>query len=132
MRLLNVETHQLESYVNWDTVPPYAILSHMWEEEEVLFHNIPSDCAKVKHGKVKHVKVKKGWSKILGACAEAEKPGIFHLWVDTCRIFKESSAELSESINSMFAWYRDARVCFAYIGDLDENADQEAFDKSKW
>jgi hypothetical protein len=67
MRLLNVETHQLESYENWDTVPPYAILSHTWEVEEVLFDDISPGCAKTKQG----------WSKILGACAEAEKLASF-------------------------------------------------------
>jgi hypothetical protein len=84
------------------------------------------------------------WSKIRGACDEAEKLGIFYVWVDTCCIFKESSAELSESINSMFAWYRDARICFAYIGDLDENTNEgtsaqlmkplraTTFEDSKW
>jgi hypothetical protein len=60
--------------------------------------------------------------------------------MDTCCIFKESSAELSESINSMFAWYRGARICFAYIGDLDENGEEEVptrlttwnIDESRW
>ena len=122
MRLLKIETHQLESYQNWDIVPPYAILSHTWGEGEVLFHDVSTGCAKTKQG----------WSKILGACAEAEKLGIVYLWVDTCCIFKESSAELSESINSIFAWYRDARVYFAYMGDLSENGDEGAFEKSKW
>ena len=122
MRLINIKTLQLETFDNWDTVPPYAILSHTWEDGEVLFHDISTDLAKEK----------KGWSKILGSCVEAEKLGIFYLWVDTCCIFKESSAELSESINSMFAWYRDARICFAYMGDFGEKDNQGVFDESKW
>jgi hypothetical protein len=104
LRLMNIKTHQLDTFDNWDKVPPYAILSHTWEEGEVIFHDISGDSADVG-------KKKQGWNKILGACKEAEKFGIFYLWVDTCCIFKESSAELSESINSMFAWYRDARIC---------------------
>lgn len=122
MRLLNIKTLKLESYENWNTVPPYAILSHTWEDEEILFHDIVADTEREK----------KGWKKILGACHEAEKLGLFYVWVDTCCIFKESSAELSESINSMFAWYRDARICFAYMGDVVEDSQSEEFQKSKW
>jgi hypothetical protein len=52
-----------------------------------------------------------------------------HVWIDTACINKESSAELSEAINSMFAWYRDAAACFAYIGDCDSGADLA---KGRW
>lgn len=31
---------------------------------------------------------------------------------------KSSSAELSEAINSMYRWYRDAEVCFVYLFDV--------------
>lgn len=31
-----------------------------------------------------------------------------YAWVDTCSIDKSSSAELSEAINPMFQWYKDA------------------------
>ena len=129
MRLINTQTHQLESFDNWDTVPPYAILSHTWEQKEILFCDIMPTPTKA-------TRKKQGWSKILGASAEAEKLGIFYLWVDTCCINKESSAELSMSINSMFAWYRDARVCFAYLGDFSGNKDSDdggtSFDSSRW
>lgn len=32
-------------------------------------------------------------------------------------IDKTSSSELSEAINSMFRWYKDASVCYAYLSD---------------
>jgi hypothetical protein len=35
-----------------------------------------------------------------------------------CCIDKSSSAELSEAINSMFAWYRNAKVCYVYLEDV--------------
>jgi hypothetical protein len=35
-------------------------------------------------------------------------------------IDKRSSAELSEAINSMFCWYASARVCYAYLSDVEE------------
>ena len=42
MRLLNVSTFELESYHNPEDTPPYAILSHTWEDEEVLFDDLGS------------------------------------------------------------------------------------------
>jgi hypothetical protein len=33
---------------------------------------------------------------------------------------KSSSAELTEAINSMFQWYRDAVVCYAWLADLSK------------
>ena len=38
-----------------------------------------------------------------------------------CCIDKSSSAELSEAINSMFAWYRNARVCYVYLEHVAYN-----------
>jgi hypothetical protein len=39
---------------------------------------------------------------------------------NSCCIDKTSTAELSEAINSMFRWYREARVCYAYLADVQE------------
>src|SRR5436189_1257749 len=40
MRLLNIKTLRLESYANTENTPPYAILSHTWGVEEVLFDDL--------------------------------------------------------------------------------------------
>ena len=37
-------------------------------------------------------------------------------------IDKRSSAELSEAINSMYTWYANAEVCYAYLSDVSESA----------
>jgi hypothetical protein len=47
-----------------------------------------------------------------------------------CTVDKSSSAELSEAINSMFAWYTNAKVCYAYLQDIS-SADDELSD-AKW
>lgn len=39
MRLLNVDTLELEFFDSVEQRPPYAILSHTWETEEVLFED---------------------------------------------------------------------------------------------
>src|SRR3954464_9458737 len=78
----------------------YAILSHRWETEEVSFQEMmePTD----------ETRQKKGYQKIKHFCERVRDDGLEFAWVDTCCINKESSAELSESINSMFRWYRQA------------------------
>ncbi|KAH8779697.1 hypothetical protein F5882DRAFT_147071, partial [Hyaloscypha sp. PMI_1271] len=63
----------------------------------------------------------KGWAKVLAFCKIAEQFGISYVWIDTCCIDKNSSTELSESLNSMFAWYRCATLCIAYLSDVKKN-----------
>ena len=46
-----------------------------------------------------------------------------------------SSTELSEAINSMFRWYENAEVCYAYLKDmppLGPHLDKAEFRKAKW
>jgi hypothetical protein len=124
MRLLDTRTMKLESY--FDNIPSYAILSHCWEEEEVIF----ADIAHLSHPvKAEAVRAKKGWEKIMRTCEQAVKDGLDYCWIDTCCIDKSSSAELSEAINSMFSWYKHSSKCYAYVADVD---DLHGFVGSKW
>jgi hypothetical protein len=108
MRLLNTTTLQLELFANGPK-KSYAILSHTWEDGEVSYQDLLSGRC---HGL-------KGWIKITACCAKARSEGYEYVWIDTCCIDKSSSAELSEAINSMFKWYQDAEVCYAYLADVD-------------
>lgn len=49
----------------------------------------------------------------------ADQADFKYIWIDTCCIDKTSSAELSEAINSMYAWYENAVVCYAYLEDVE-------------
>ncbi|OBZ73592.1 hypothetical protein A0H81_06089 [Grifola frondosa] len=42
-----------------------------------------------------------------------------------------NSSELSEAINSMFAWYRNSDVCYAYLDDVRTN-EHDRFRNSEW
>lgn len=114
MRLINVHTLDLEEF--WGREPPaYAILSHTWGSEEVSFQEWRNR-ASISH--------KAGYRKILDVAQLTESFDIDYVWVDTNCIDKSSSAELSEAINSMFAWYSKALCCFVYLDDVaavDEN-----------
>ncbi|KAK4962836.1 hypothetical protein LTR10_000463 [Elasticomyces elasticus] len=109
-RLINVESLRLEQF-STITVPAYAILSHRWSADEVLFSDW--HCSKKES--------KTGWAKIKGACRKAQQDRIPYLWVDTCCIDKSSSSELNEALNSMFAYYRNARVCYVYLFDVPDS-----------
>ncbi|KAJ3566642.1 hypothetical protein NPX13_g7063 [Xylaria arbuscula] len=111
MRLINVQTLAFEEFM---LVTPayfdYAILSHTWGDDEVTYQDMANPD--------RYTCSKQGFLKIAKTCEFASRDGIKYAWVDTCCIDKTSSAELSEAINSMFNWYRDAKVCYAWLEDL--------------
>jgi hypothetical protein len=59
-----------------------------------------------------------GYSKIVKAAKIAKRLGYGWIWIDTCCIDKSSSAELQESINSMYRWYWYAGACIVYLSDV--------------
>ena len=61
--------------------------------------------------------------KIRKACEIAHRDGYHYIWIDSCCIDKTSSSELSEAINSMFNWYRDAQICYAFLSDVPSPED---------
>ncbi|KAL6906939.1 HET domain protein [Trichoderma evansii] len=111
MRLIKVDTLTLEDFLGAD-IPKYAILSHTWEAEEVTFQDFP-------HHEIRSRK--KGFHKIQKLCDLAKRDGFKYAWSDTCCIDKTSSSELTESINSMFRFYLEAEVCYAWLADLPED-----------
>jgi hypothetical protein len=110
MWLLETTSLVLSAFFDNNT-PPYAILSHTWGSEEVSFQDIQGPREKIEH--------RAGYKKIEDCCAKALEEGFSYVWIDTCCIDKTSSAELSESINSMFKWYRNSGICYAYLSDIE-------------
>ncbi|CAK7212406.1 hypothetical protein SCUCBS95973_001452 [Sporothrix curviconia] len=110
MRLLHTTSHKFKEFPDATTVPPYAILSHTWEDkQEVTLQDMAS----------LYLTDKRGFAKITATCALARQRGLEWAWIDTCCIDKTNNTELTESINSMFRWYQNAAVCFVHLVDLD-------------
>ena len=107
MRLINIRTIELESFVG-SHIPKYAILSHRWESDEVTYQEMSQP----------KTFGKKAFAKIQSACWQARNKGLGYLWVDTCCIDKRSSVDVDEAINSMYTWYHQADICFAYLSDI--------------
>ena len=125
LRAVDMTFHEFEG----SSIPPYAILSHRWEGEEVTYQEMRDRASanerKFRFMKNQELKVrtaaterKPGFKKIQLCCDQALEDMIEFVWVDTCCIDKSSSAELSEAINSMFAWYQRSVVCYAYLVDV--------------
>lgn len=139
MRLIDATTLELRLFMDESLIPPYAILSHTWGEDEVTLQqftdqSLPDDAT---------LKSSRGYWKILKACQQALSDRLSLVWVDTCCIDKTSSAELSEAINSMFRWYEQAAECYAYLDDINvdseawadglmSNDDKEQLARSRW
>ncbi|KAG5817889.1 hypothetical protein H9Q74_002814 [Fusarium xylarioides] len=128
MRLVNVETLRLETFIS-DGIPPYAILSHTWgaNAEEISFEDIQK-------GNIE--KPGNGTQKLKGCCSQAKEDRLGYAWIDTCCIDKKSSKELDEAINSMFQWYSEASICYAYLSDVPHEDDhwnpRPKFSSSRW
>jgi tetratricopeptide (TPR) repeat protein len=118
-----------------EAIPQYAILSHTWgpNEEEVTFQDLMTGAKKDTPG----------YRKIKFCVDQANRDGLRYSWVDTCCIDKTNSVELSETINSMFAFYRNASRCYVYLKDVSASeADvnnsesrmkwETAFQSSRW
>ncbi|KAH7418533.1 heterokaryon incompatibility protein-domain-containing protein, partial [Cadophora sp. MPI-SDFR-AT-0126] len=121
MRLLNVKTWKLQVFPNDRKLPRYGILSHTWGAHEVTLQEFEL--------------LDKGnpsLSKIRRCSEQALKHGYAYIWVDTCCIDKTSSAELSEAINSMFRWYNQSEICYAYLVDVKGGANTKEFGQSRW
>jgi Heterokaryon incompatibility protein (HET) len=85
------------------------LIQSQGEDGEVTFQDV-ADLSKARK--------KKGFSKILETCRLARTQGYDYTWIDTCCIDKSSSAELTEAINSMFNWYKQSAICYAFLYDL--------------
>lgn len=112
-------------------IPQYAILSHTWGSDEVLYRDLTDGTGENKLG----------YDKIRFCGDRAWRDGLQFFWVDTCCINKPDNTELQEAINSMFRWYRDAKVCWVYLSDVSVSAPgdgsvppswEAAFRRSRW
>ncbi|KAL1948626.1 hypothetical protein VTO73DRAFT_10432 [Trametes versicolor] len=153
MRLLNTTSGHFK-LVSVPKDVRYAILSHTWEaggeqgyaalaklqsalsnlsDEGLLLSPHTSLRTPATDSILSHPAIS---SKIKHACRVAHSHGFELLWMDACCIDKSSSAELIESLNSMYEWYRQASVCYVYLADVPSTdnigSPGSAFRASRW
>lgn len=103
-------------------IPPYAILSHTWGDDEFLFEDLVNNTGKSKAG----------YEKILFCGEQAARDHVQYFWVDTCCIDKWNLRELSNAINSMFRWYKNAAKCYAFLSDISAPMTDSQLHQSTW
>lgn len=133
MRLLHItDDGKLEftsDIILKDDIPPYAILSHTWGDQEVVFNDMKS----LDDLNNDDAKRKDGWKKIDFCAQQAKRDGLKYFWIDTCCIDKANHTELSEAINSMFRWYQKAERCYAFLTDVEgKSLGGECKSSSRW
>lgn len=121
---MNTLTYQLLEFID-DKIPPFVILSHMWDAEEVSLLEVsildlqdPSvhgrDCFK----------------KIQNCCRQAQSDNIQWVWIDTCCLDRSNKEELYDTINSSYRVLEDAAVCYAFLSDVPSTEIQSSLEKS--
>ncbi|TBU24459.1 heterokaryon incompatibility protein-domain-containing protein [Dichomitus squalens] len=142
MRLLDTTTGQFVELTQWWKIQ-YAILSHTWDPDgeqtlqelralQMAYDPSASDAPAA--GTL--WRDPKMSAKVRRACEVARAHGYRYIWIDSCCIDSTSSAELSEAINSMYHWYRDAKVCYGFLADVpaadDPGHERSSFRESRW
>ncbi|KAG2152813.1 hypothetical protein DEU56DRAFT_977202 [Suillus clintonianus] len=97
----------------------YAIFSHRWlpGEQEPLYDHMSNQPMDIPDDP------EPGWEKLQIFCRTAKDVHKCEFaWSDTCCIDKKSSAELDESIRSMFRWYRNSYICIAFLSETADLA----------
>ncbi|KAL8647051.1 MAG: hypothetical protein Q9226_006597 [Calogaya cf. arnoldii] len=108
MRLINTRTLEFREFFDTKVPQYYAILSHRWGSDEATFQDFEKGVQEQREG----------FKKIKDFCDFVSGYEMEWGWVDTCCIDKRSSAELTEAINSMYAWYKNAHHCYVHLSDV--------------
>jgi hypothetical protein len=117
MLLINATTRRLERFDDERHVPPYAILSHTWDNTEVTLREYQNALGGTRTHDT-FLQSSSGLLKIDRTCQQAIADKVSYVWIDACCVDRTSSSELSAAINSMRRWYQQARVCYVYFHDV--------------
>ncbi|KAI5992102.1 hypothetical protein EDD15DRAFT_2368366 [Pisolithus albus] len=100
----------------------YVTLSHRWGSREPSLLDIEG------RG-IYSMPAIGGLRKLQGFCAIACESDYLWAWSDTCCIDQHSSAELQQTIGSMFAWYRRSALTVVYLSDVPDTG---SLGSSEW
>ncbi|KAI6016669.1 hypothetical protein BKA83DRAFT_685111 [Pisolithus microcarpus] len=100
----------------------YVTLSHRWGKGEPSLRDIEGRT-------IYGVSIEGGFGKLQAFCRVSLEWNYLWAWSDTCCIDKHSSAEVQETIGSMFAWYRQSALTIVYLSDV---ADTASLGSSEW
>ncbi|KAI6096427.1 hypothetical protein EV401DRAFT_2279523 [Pisolithus croceorrhizus] len=100
----------------------YVTLSHRWADGEPSLRDIEGHT-------IYGLSIKGGFGKLQAFCRVALEWNYLWAWSDTCCIDKHSSAEVQETIGSMFSWYRNSALTIVHLSDVPDTGSLE---ESEW
>ena len=139
IRLLHTTELRFEEFFG-PKIPKYAILSHRWGDDGLIPRfrgNAERGCSSQLPGEGKlfdslaeqcdlcsESETLREYGKIIACCRYAPSASTYDwVWIDTCCMNKLSSAEVSGTIKSMYKWYRESAVWYAYLSDVSQGDD---------
>ena len=96
-------------------VPEYAILSHTWSGDEVLYREFYAS----------DIRSQERFDKIKNVCKLAQELGYEWIWVDACFTNDGHDGERASALRKMFSWYEGAKVCFVFPSDYAKAEHEE-------
>lgn len=81
MRLLHTTELTFREFIDDETIPKYAIISHRWSEDEVSYRDYVKSQKKTWTGE----RTGYGWLKIRKGAEIAREHGLQWFWIDTCK-----------------------------------------------
>ncbi|KIK45788.1 hypothetical protein CY34DRAFT_496839 [Suillus luteus UH-Slu-Lm8-n1] len=109
----------VEMYFRW------VMLSHRWENEEPLLHDIADKV-------VYDLDPVGTMTKLQNFCKITRDAGYLWAWSDTCCIDQHSNSEVQRSVNSMFVWYHNSALTIIYLSDVPPLSQSGALAHSAW
>ncbi|KAG1732866.1 uncharacterized protein EDB91DRAFT_1348948 [Suillus paluster] len=103
----------------------WAMLSHRWQSNELLLHDIQDKG-------MYDLDAAETTVKLQMFCKIARDAGYRWAWSDTCCIDQKNNVELQESVNSMFVWYHHSALTIVYLSDVPPSSTSGALAKSVW
>ncbi|USP76565.1 HET-domain-containing protein [Curvularia clavata] len=155
MRLIKVdyckcEGPKLEDFTfRMNDLPRYVIFSHRWLSQnehggDVTFKEFNDSedqirqAAAIRNPEKRKAEIERlglrtpAFDKLLRAVEVARGLWASHIWIDSCCINRDNSSELTEALNSMYRYYKEADTCLVYLHDFGGSSEPYEFSNQQW
>ncbi|KAG6371697.1 hypothetical protein JVT61DRAFT_9038 [Boletus reticuloceps] len=103
----------------------YVMLSHKWEDNEPLFHQVI-------HIAVYDLEESPTHDKLQTFCKIVRDAGFDWAWSDTCCIDRSDDPTLQEALVAMFKWYQGSVMMIVFLHGVRPSSSRGALARSLW
>jgi len=115
LRFIDTATLKIRNFTI-DDAPPYAVLCHVWGDEEISFQELQEISERAQEPQA-GAREKKGYYKIRQLCRAVRRAGIELAWLDSCCINQNDLAERDQTILALASLYSNAEACYVLLED---------------